>query len=155
MIQIKRILYGTDFSELSRYALQYAAYLARQCQAQLHCIHVVDDSYQYWVAFDLTTVPAGPPVEELLSAAQKQLRTFLAKDDLQGLEVTTAVMHGKAFVEIIRYARENDINLIVMGTHGRTALRQVLMGNVADKVVRKSLCPVLTIRHPDHPFEMP
>ena len=155
MIQIKRILYGTDFSELSHYALQYAVYLAKQCQAQLHCIHVVDDSYQYWVAFDVTTVPAGPPAEELLAAAQKQLKAFLSHDDLQGLDVTTAVLHGRAFVEIIRYARENEIDLTVLGTHGRTALRQVLMGNVADKVVRKSPCPVLTIRHPDHPFEMP
>lgn len=155
MPEIKRILYGTDFSELSRYALGYAVYLARQCGAQLHCVHVVDDSYQYWVTFDLATVPAGPPVEELLAAAGKQLNKFLADSDLRGLPVTTAVLQGRAFMEIIRYARESDIDLIVLGTHGRTALRQALMGSVADKVVRKSACPVLTVRHPDHQFEMP
>ena len=65
------------------------------------------------------------------------------------------IVRGRPFVEIIRYAREKKIDIIVVGTHGHSGLTHILMGSVAEKVVRKSPCPVLTIRHPDHEFEMP
>ncbi len=155
MAEIKKILYATDFSDLSAWAFQYAVYLAEKCSAELHCIHVVDDSYQYWLTFDVATVPVGPPVEELTAAADKQLGTFLADKIPESVPVVCSVLHGRPFVAIIAYSRENDIDLIVLGTHGWSALRQALMGSVADKVVRKSPCPVLTIRHPEHKFEMP
>jgi nucleotide-binding universal stress UspA family protein len=154
-MEFRRILYATDFSELSAYALKHAAYLAQKCGAQLHCLYVVDDSYQYWMTFELATVPAGPPVAELVATAEGHLKDFLAERLPAGLEFHAHVLHGRPFVEIIRYARDEHMDLIVVGTHGRTGLRHVLMGSVADKVVRKSPCPVLTVRHPDHPFEMP
>ena len=62
---------------------------------------------------------------------------------------------GAPFLEIIRYAKENDVDLIVLGTHGRSGLAHVLLGSVAERVVRKSPCPVLTVRHPEHEFVMP
>lgn len=155
MAEFKKILYATDFSDLSAWALQYAVYLAEKCSAELHCIHVVDDSYQYWLTFDVATVPAGPPVEELTAAAEKQLEKFLADKVPAELAVTRKLLHGKPFVEIIRYARESEMDLIILGTHGWGALRQALMGSVADRVVRKSPCPVMTVRHPEHGFEMP
>ena len=155
MAEIKRILYATDFSDLSAYALHYAAYLAERCGAELHCLHVVDDSYQYWLSMEVTTIPAGPPIDELLAAARKQLGEFLADKVPEGVAVTTKVLSGRPFVEIIRFARRQKMDLIVLGTHGRTGLRQVLMGSVAEIVSRKSSCPVLTIRHPEHSFEMP
>ena len=154
-MEIKRILYATDFSELSVYALEHAAYLAQKCQVRLHCLYVVDDSYQYWMTFEMATVPAGPPVAELVATAGKHLNEFLAARLPKDVVAQPQVLHGRPFVEIIRYAREEHMDLIVLGTHGRTGLRHVLMGSVADKVVRKSPCPVLTVRHPDHPFEMP
>lgn len=152
---MKHILYPTDFSELSRCALTYAVYLAQRCEAALHCIHVVDDRYQYWLTFDLATVPAGPPIEDLAAAAGKQLAKFLDGHVPDDVGVETKILRGSPFVEIIGYARSAQIDLIVIGTHGWGALRQVLMGSVADKVVHKSPCPVLTVRHSDHPFEMP
>ena len=155
MPEIKRILYPTDFSELSACAFEYACYLTKQLQAQLHCIHVVDDSYQYWLTFDAATVPAGPPVEDLVAAARKELDKFLAQRLPAGIEPVKSVLHGRAFMEIIRYARTEKIDLIVIGTHGWSALRQVLVGAVADKVIRKSPCPVLSVRHPRHEFAMP
>ena len=155
MAEFRKILYATDFSDLSAWAFQYAVYLARQCAAELHCLHVVDDSYQYWLTFDAAAVPAGPPVEELVARAERELERFLREKSPPETPVVTEVLRGRAFVEIIRYAREKGMDLIVVGTHGWSALRQVLVGSVADKVVRKSPCPVLSVRHPDHAFEMP
>ena len=155
MIEINRILYATDFSELSEWALGYAMYLARKCSAQLHCVHVVDDSYQYWLTLDAAAIPAGPPVEQLAEAAEKQLAEFVASKVPAELTAVKKIVRGRPFVEIIRYAREKKVDIIVMGTHGHSGLTHILMGSVAEKVVRKSPCPVLTIRHPDHEFEMP
>ena len=155
MAEFRKILYATDFSDLSAWAFQYAVYLAQQCAAELHCLHVVDDSYQYWLTFDAAAVPAGPPVEELVARAKKELKRFLREKSPPDTPLVTKVLRGRAFVEIIRYAREKGMDLIVVGTHGWSALRQVLVGSVADKVVRKSPCAVLSVRHPDHAFEMP
>ncbi|KPK85811.1 MAG: hypothetical protein AMJ81_02655 [Phycisphaerae bacterium SM23_33] len=155
MAEIKKILYATDFSDLSVCALDYAVYLARVCSAELHCLHVVDDSYQYWVSLEATTIPPGPTVEELVAAAEKQLDGFLAERVPADLLATKAILRGRPFVEIIRHARGRNMDLIVMGTHGRTGLSHVLMGSVAEKVARKSPCPVLTVRHPEQAFEMP
>lgn len=155
MVSFRKILYPTDFSELSAYAFDHAFSLASALRAELHCLHVVDDSYQYWLSFDAATVPAGPPTEELVAAAQTELDRFLLPRQTEGMEIQRQVRRGKAFLEIIGYARENQIDLIVLGTHGWSALRNVLMGTVAEKVIRKSPVPVLSVRHPAHPFEMP
>jgi nucleotide-binding universal stress UspA family protein len=64
-------------------------------------------------------------------------------------------LNGVPFVEIIRYARESGMDLIVMGAHGRTGLGHLLIGSVTERVVRKSSCPVLTVKHPEHEFVMP
>ena len=156
MIQIANILYPTDFSELSAQAMKYAAALSGKLGARLHCLHVVDDAYlQYWLAADMPAVPIGPPVEEVIASSRKQLNDFLAAGLPADLPVIKVVRRGRPFLEIINYAREESIDLVVIGTHGRTALREALMGSVADKVVRKSPCPVMTVRSPKHPFEMP
>jgi len=155
MVAIRKILYATDFSKLSEWAMGYAVYLARTCSAQLDCVHVVDDSYQYWLTLDAAAIPAGPPVEQIIEAAEKQLAEFAATKAPDDLPVTTKLLRGRPFVEIIRYARDSNMDLIVMGTHGHSGLTHILMGSVAEKVVRKSPCPVMTIRHPDHNFEMP
>ncbi len=156
MINVTDILHATDFSDLSIHALKYAEYLAGKLSARLHCLHVVDDTYQqYWLMAEMPAVPVGPPMEEVVAASKRQLETFIAANLAPKLARVEVVRRGKPFVEIINYARENQVGLIVMGTHGRTALRHVLMGSVADKVVRKSPCPVLTVRSPEHDFQMP
>jgi len=155
MAEIKKILYATDFSDLSALALDYAVYLARQCGAEMACLYVVDDSYQYWPGMDVAALPAGPPPDELLAAAETRMAEFLAAKVSADVEVKGQVLLGRPFVEIIRYARSQNADLIVAGTHGRGALSHVLMGSVAEKLVRKSPCPVLTVRHPDHDFKMP
>jgi len=79
----------------------------------------------------------------------------LTDEERQLLRVTTAIVAGNPFVEIIRYARAHEIDLIVLGTHGRGPVAHMLLGSVAEKVVRKSPCPVLTVRPAQHEFVMP
>jgi len=156
MIKMAKILYPTDFSELSTYALRYALSFAHAYQAKLHCLHVVDEAYQYWTAMGPNSVPVGPATEDILQSARKEMDSFAAEHfkDIE-VEVITDVVLGRPFMEIIQYARKQCIDLIVLATHGRTGLSHVLLGSVAERVVRKAPCPVLTIRHPQHEFIMP
>ncbi len=156
MFKLEKILFPSDFSDLSLHALGFARSLAETYNAELHVIHVVDEACQYWMAVGPNTLPVGPPVEELVSAAREACDRLVA-EHLGGtdLHIETAVLTGRPFMEVIRYARDEHFDLIVLGTHGRSGLKHALLGSVAEKVVRKSHCPVLTIRHPEHDFIMP
>ena len=92
------------------------------------------------------------PIEK---GARARLRQALTAAEQEKFCAQLVTLVGTPFVEIIRYAREHEIDLIVMGTHGRGLIAHVLMGSVAEKVVRKAPCPVLTVRHPEHEFVMP
>ncbi len=155
-IEFRRILYPTDFSELSLAAMHYARRLAEAFDAELFCLHVVDDGYQYWSALGPESVPTGPPPEALTKLASERLLK-LADEHLTGLgkEVKLDVTLGRPFSEIIVYARENEIDLIVMATHGRGAVAHMLLGSTTEKVVRKAPCAVLTTRSEGHEFVMP
>lgn len=155
-IEIGRILFPTDFSDVSVGALDHARTLAEKFNARLHCLHVVDDAYQYWTALGPESVPVGPPPQELEKLAHERLETFRT-EHLTGLdsEPVTAVVLGRPFAEIIRYAREQEIELIVMATHGRGAISQMLLGSTTEKVVRKAPCAVMTVRVTVHEFVMP
>jgi len=156
MLRIERILFPSDFSDLSLHALKYARGFAEMYETELHLIHVVDEAAQYWMAMGPNSLPMGPSNEELVEISRKELQKF-TEEHLADLSVplVTAVLSGRPFMEIIRYAREKEIGLLVIGTHGRSGLTHVLLGSVAEKVVRKAPCPVLTIRDPDQKFEMP
>lgn len=156
MLKLGKILFPSDFSDLSLHALGYAKSFTTTYGAELHVIHVVDEATQYWMAMGPNSLPVGPPPEELIAAARQELQNFVAERLPEIADsVRTDVLIGRPFMEIIRYARDNAIDLIVLGTHGRSGLKHALLGSVAERVVRKSPCPVLTIRHPDHEFEMP
>lgn len=156
MLNLKTVLFPTDFSELSVHVLAYAHSFAGCFGAKLHVIHVVDEAFQYWMAMGPSSLPVGPRPEELVSGSQQTMAAYV-KEHLADskLEITTEILVGRPFMEIIRYAHEKKVDLIVMGTHGRGAISHALMGSVAEKVVRKAPCPVLTIRHPEHEFVMP
>ena len=156
MIKLKKILYPTDFSKHSLAALPYALDLTRQFDAQLHCLHVVDESYQYWMAGGESAMPIVVSEREIRDSAQKQLDDFIEKNLAEFKDrLTSKIVSGRPFVEIIRYANQQQIDLIVIATHGHGALASMLLGSVTEKVVRKSPCPVMTVRHPEHKFEMP
>jgi nucleotide-binding universal stress UspA family protein len=154
MIDLRRILVPTDFSKSSRNALTYGAAFAARFGAEVYLLHVVQD-LALFIPEAVMVPPVVPPVEQFVSAARLALERALGELSLPDVRVTPEVVEGAPFEEIVRYARERDIDLIVMGTHGHTGLAHILMGSVAEKVVRRAPCPVLTVRHPEHEFVHP
>lgn len=155
MIDLKRIAVPTDFSEYSNNALKYGCALSEKFGADLHLIHVLQDLVAMVPEPGLAFPPPGDYIEQLNTSCKDALEKLPDESWSVGGEVIRAVRQGPAFVEIVRYAKENDIDLLVMGTHGRSGLTHVLLGSVAEKVVRKSPCPVLTVRPDQHQFVMP
>jgi nucleotide-binding universal stress UspA family protein len=150
MITLEKILVPTDFSECSEAAVRYGRALAGAFGATLHLLHVVQDPYtQPWAA---EAFPA--PLGDLLEQWQAQARVRLAElvPEAERAATMVAVEVGSPFFEVVRYAEDQAIDLIVIGTHGRGPLGHVLLGSVAERVVRKAPCPVLTVRHPQHEF---
>jgi nucleotide-binding universal stress UspA family protein len=155
MIKLGKILYPTDFSDLSLVALKYAKSFAEQFNSQLHCLHVIDEAYQYWLAMGPDGVPVGPDINQLLQSAQKQMNDLADKHLTDVPKLVTRVVTGKPFIEIVRYAREQAMDMIVIATHGRSGLKHVLMGSVTERVLRRSPCPVLTVQSGERDFVLP
>jgi universal stress protein A len=154
MIDLHRILVPTDFSMHSLNALKYAAAFADKFKAELYLLHVAQDLSLFLPDAISGTPPYLPPTEQMLAAIRESLDR-LAREQLDKLTVHRLVREGAPFYEIITCAKENNVDLIIMGTHGRGLLAHVLMGSVAERVVRKAPCPVLTVRHPEHEFVHP
>ena len=155
MIQLKSILVPSDFSDYSKHALRYGCAFAAEFGAELHLLHVVQDIVGLVPEVGMAFPPTGDYRRELRESAEKALEELPGSPWLGELSVVRATREGAPFVEIIRYAKKHKIDLIVMGTHGRTGLSHILLGSVAERVVRKAPCPVLTVRHPEHEFVMP
>ncbi|MCX6149862.1 MAG: universal stress protein [Ignavibacteriales bacterium] len=144
--QFKNILVPIDFSDYSKRALQYAFNLANLFGSKIFLIYVIEPVI-YPADFSMGQV-ALPAIDiEMNSRAKEELEN-LAKKEISGLEVTTIIKTGKPFVEIIETASENDIDLIIIASHGHTGVEHILFGSTAEKVVRKAPCPVLTLREP-------
>jgi nucleotide-binding universal stress UspA family protein len=148
MIKLKKILCPFDFSENSQEALQYAIHLMlKDDDATLQLVHVVDSR-----VFDYSgpIYEQEPPVMQVAldQSTREQLEKKLLAEVPEEIQnrVETIILFGVPFLEIIMTARNNDIDLIVIGTHGRTGLAHMLIGSVAEKVVRKAPCPVLSVK---------
>lgn len=153
MITIGKVLHPTDFSDASAHALAYACAIAERFEAELHVLHVLPDPATLAIG-PVGDVPLVQFETQIREAAEQAIARIPPAEQWSG-PVTRVIREGPAFVEIVRYAREAGIGLIVMGTHGRTGLSHVLLGSVAEKVVRKASCPVLTVRPEGHTFETP
>lgn len=155
MIKLERILVPTDFSDYSKTALTYGCELANRFDAALHMLHVLEEFQA--LTPESGMLLAGDYLQDLKQAAERELAKLPDPQWFTGGEARTTrcVRQGTPFVEVIRYAREHEIDLVVIGTHGRSGLSHVLMGSVAERVVRKAPCPVLTVRPGQHEFVMP
>lgn len=155
MIQLRRILFPTDFSDNARAALPYACAFAEQFGAELHILNVMYDMAQVVPeAGAFFTTPVSN-LDEVRESTERELAKLPGAEWGNLGNVVRATVPGTPFLEIIRYARGHDVDLIVMGTHGRSGLAHVLLGSVAERVVRKAPCPVLTVRPEGHKFVMP
>lgn len=152
MIDLRHILVPTDFSKSSQNALTYALAFAGKFGAEIHLLHVVQDIALFIPEAVMPSVPISPPAEQFRAAAQSALERAIAEQAKSGVTIHAEVCEGLSHQEIVRFARDKNIDLIVMGTHGHTGLAHVFMGSVAEKVVRRAPCPVLTVRHPEHEF---
>jgi nucleotide-binding universal stress UspA family protein len=146
MIAIKKIVFATDFSDCAGAAQEYAVALASQFHAELHILYVMQDIAL--VMPDAGTVLSMPQnyLADQKNEAQRSLDRLLPDAAKEGLSIVRSLRMGNPFVEIVKYAEEVDGDLIVVGTHGRGALMHLLLGSVAEKVVRKAKCPVLSVR---------
>jgi len=154
MISIKTVLLPTDFSEYSKSALPYAADIARKYGAKLVLLHIFDEELLSPIFFE-TGGTAQEYFQRLQNRFEAAVEDFLTGIDTSEIDFEYELGNGTPFVEIVRFAKENGIDLIVIGTHGRTGISHALLGSVAERVVRKAPCPVLTVRHPEFEFEMP
>lgn len=155
MIKITSVLVATDFSDASDSALLYGREFARTFGATLHVLHVVENP-MVWAGPESAGVDFGRLQAELEAGAQSKLERLVTAEDRQQLKAVTAIRTGSSTAfEIAGYAKGEGIDIILMGTHGRGMMGHLLMGSVAEKVVRIAPCPVLTVRHPEHEFIQP
>jgi universal stress protein A len=151
IISIKRILFPTDFSEPAKEAQQYAMALTGRFGAELHLLHVVP----VMIPFPDAASPYVLPEREMqlqVDAADKRLANELDSAWAEQHVVVHSAVMGLAVDEILNYVKEHEIDLIVLGTHGHTGLARLLIGSVAEKLVRVASCPVLTVHPKGHQF---
>jgi nucleotide-binding universal stress UspA family protein len=141
MLPIHTILHPTDFSQQSEFAFRLAGSLARDYGARLLVLHVVA---QPTIAYGEGVVPPDP--ELILEDAERHLHRLAAPDP--SIPMERRLEEGDPVTEILHVAHEIEADLVVMGTHGRTGLSRLLMGSVAEQVVRRAACPVLTVKTP-------
>jgi nucleotide-binding universal stress UspA family protein len=147
MIAMKKVLVPIDFAEASDAALIYARNLAKTFGADLHVMHVMENLFLRPMANNPAAIEAG---------IANRLSERITDDDRKNLHAVAVMRKSDTPAEeIVRYAEEEKVDLIVMGTHGRVKVAHLLMGSVAEKVVRTAPCPVLTVRHPEREFVVP
>ena len=146
-LTLKRILVPVDFSACSIGALDYAIALGQKLGAKLVLLHVVEPA-AYPENFLVTPATLDEANQNLLTAGRERLASVRQRAIAQGLSTETLVRMGRAQSEIPDTAKAIGTDLIVMGTHGYSGLKHALLGGTAERVVRHSACPVLTVRHP-------
>jgi nucleotide-binding universal stress UspA family protein len=147
---VSRILVPIDFSPSSRVALEYATWLAGRLSASVEVLHVWESGgYVGPEALALLPVAAGQPGwEQTRADVEREVQRFLQASQVKPLSVGVWVEPGEPTEAILAAVKTTGANLIVMGTHGRTGLSRVLLGSVAEAVLRRASCPVLTVRVP-------
>lgn len=145
MPTFKRILVPTDFSELSAYAARCAKCLAEVHKSEIHVVHVVVPpviSETVALAPGVEPLPTAPSLDSFIEGARDGLKTFISSQ-FPGITVVSEVLIGTAHGQICQYAERNQIDLIVIGSHGRGVVHRLFLGSVSKSVLENSPCPVL------------
>jgi len=151
--EIKKILLPIDFSDASPTLLQYGVYLAEKYDARIFIVFVTEDpityaglSYPNYSELPLTDIPFNRLGEDLTTYARERMENFLKKNmTSRGVAYQSTILLGHVAEEIIDYANKETIDLIIIGTHGFKGLNRMLLGSVAEKVIKLAPCPVMTI----------
>jgi nucleotide-binding universal stress UspA family protein len=147
MIRLERILCPTDFSKFAFRAADYAVALGRHHDAEVHFLHVIPstliplDQYPY-------ALEAIPPAPEFRKRALERLDAFVALSRADGVRTRFSVAEGAPVTAILDTAQSDDAGMICLGTHGREGVERLVLGSVAEKVLRKARCPVITVSEP-------
>jgi nucleotide-binding universal stress UspA family protein len=150
--EIKKVLVPIDFSDFSKSALKYAVNFVKKFNADLILVYVMEPII-YPPDFSMGQI-AVPSIDlEMDKRASDELAKLANKEIPAEMKVSKIVKTGKPFIEIIETAREEDVDLIIIATHGHTGVEHILFGSTAEKVVRKAPCPVLTLREPIKGFD--
>jgi nucleotide-binding universal stress UspA family protein len=156
MIALKHILVATDFEEAAEAAFAYGRGLARAFQASLHVIHVVDDVASRAALMAGYNIDFRKIQDDVEQAARKRLEDMLSDEDRTQLGAKAVVVASASPAQaVVDYATDAQVNLIVVGTHGRGPAARFFVGSVAERVGRMAPCPVLTVRHPEREFVLP
>ena len=146
-LEIKKILVPIDFSDYSKNSLKYAVNFADQFNSEITLIYVVEPVI-YPPDFSMGQI-AIPSVNAEWDLKAKEELEKLAKQEIpESVKVSVKIKTGKPFLEIIDTAAEENVDLIIIATHGHSGVEHILFGSTAEKVVRKAPCPVLTLREP-------
>ena len=145
MFTVSSILVPTDFSENAQQALGLAKEIARGTSATLHLIHIVEPVV-YPADWSYAQVGFADIEQELQQNAESELTKLAESLKADGFDVATAVCRGRASDEICAYAKEKNTSMLAIGTHGRSGLEHFLFGSTTERVLRKSPCPVLSVR---------
>ena len=144
MPAVKKILVAIDLSPQSKTVAEYAEYFAKTLEAEVLAVYIAPSLSQY-VGFHVPASSIENFVGEVVNGAEKTMDSFV-KENFKNIKVQGKVVSGYATDEIIRQSKEYGADIIIMGTHGRIGLDRILFGSVAEKVVKTSSIPVLTVR---------
>jgi universal stress protein A len=149
VFRLQKILVPVDFSEGSSKALQYAVSFARVFRAELLCLYVVEIPYGAGEAGFVTEMESFR--KDMSKESQERMDMLLARE-AAGVPSQSKVRSGAPYHEITAAARDENVDLIIIATHGRTGLRRLFLGSTAERVVRHAHCPVLVVREHEHEF---
>ncbi|MBI5025171.1 MAG: universal stress protein [Nitrospirae bacterium] len=148
-MKVEKILFPTDFSEGSYNALPYAVDLAKHYNAKLYILHVIYDVAKA-TGWYVPHIPMEELYKDMAAGAQKEMEKCCMEETRGFKNVEKIISRGIPHDEIIKFAKEKNIDMIVIGTHGRSGLDRIIFGSTAEKVVRGAPCPVMTVRLPEH-----
>lgn len=142
-LSVKNVLFATDFSPTSESALPYATAICRRLGSTLHAVHVISDASLLLMTGGVDYVSMGTIYEDANSEAKDRLDQI--SERIEGIPHRNYVRHGQVWKNLAAIIEENEVDLVVVGTHGRTGLGKLLLGSVAEDILRHSPCPVLTV----------